>query len=353
MPEADWNGKTGTACLGDWAARYLDHAQAHHVEKTYKEKKAVFRTFFKEVDPTLSVGELTRSMVQTYIDNQKKARTGNAANKDRKNLAAAWEWGMESFDTLLPAPNPCRVKKAAADKSPRYVPPEQDYLQAYNTAEEQDKVMLLFAFALAARRGEIFRTRITDLDFQSGRIRLWTRKRADGSWEYDWLPLPPELRKAIDWWLANRPIKEHTHLFYCLEDKPHVGIQYGQPFVERKNFMNRLCDKAGVKPFGFHGIRHLRATILYHQGKTIAAIQRLLRHKNPNTTVKYLRALGLDMMSEELKDLTFQNGENLVFESESKVKCEEHKNKKPSGEPSTRPAAYCLTDYKVSPHCNH
>ena len=122
-----------------------------------------------------------------------------------------------------------------------------------------------------------------------------------------------ELKKAITWWLDHRPIKDHPHLFYCLEDKPHVGIEYGKPFVQRKDFLNRLCAKAGVKPFGFHGVRHLRATILYHQGKTVSTIQQLLRHKNPNTTVKYLHSMGMDLMNEELKDLTLQNGKSLTF----------------------------------------
>jgi hypothetical protein len=30
--------------------------------------------------------------------------------------------------------------------------------------------------------------------------------------------------------------------------------------------MRRLCDKAKVKPFGFHAIRHLTASTLFNQG---------------------------------------------------------------------------------------
>jgi integrase len=69
-------------------------------------------------------------------------------------------------------------------------------------------------------------------------------------------------------------------------------------------------------PFGFHGIRHLRATILFHQGKTVATIQRFLRHKSPNTTVEYLHSMGLNTMNEELQELSLQSGEILTFKQE-------------------------------------
>ncbi|NOQ45638.1 MAG: tyrosine-type recombinase/integrase [Desulfobulbaceae bacterium] len=93
------------------------------------------------------------------------------------------------------------------------------------------------------------------------------------------------------------------------------GLSRGH-VIARKDFLNRLCAQAGVTPFGFHGIRHLRATILFHQGKTVATIQRFLRHKNPNTTVEYLHSMGLDTMNEELKDLSLQSGEILTFNNE-------------------------------------
>jgi len=326
-------------CLIDWATKYLDHSKVTNSKKTYKEKKATFKEFFRHIDPNLPVQELEPADVLKYIEGQKKVRSGNAANKDRKNLVAAWNWGMVYLKPSLPGPNPCKVMKMPEKRKPRYVPPEQDYLTVYNTAEGQNKIMLFYTYALALRRGEVFRTKITDLDLKENKVRIWTRKREDGTWEYDWIPIPLELKKAIIWWLENRPIKDHEYLFYCLEDKPHVGINLGEQFVERKDFMNRLCRKAGVKPFGFHGLRHLRATTLYHQGKSIAAIQTLLRHKNPNTTVKYLRSLGLDVMNNELKDLSLQNGTALVFEPENMASYEGYKNKKPSGEPSSLQAA--------------
>ena len=59
-----------------------------------------------------------------------------------------------------------------------------------------------------------------------------------------------------------------------------------------------------ITPFGYHGIRHLTATELFHAGQPVSLIQSVLRHKNPNTTARYLHELGLDNALEQI-DGTF------------------------------------------------
>ena len=116
------------------------------------------------------------------------------ANKDRKNLMAAWKWGTMYMTPTLPKDNPFDIVKMPEVRSPRYVPPREDFWKVYNVAEGQDKVMLLACLVLAARRGELFRLKVKDLDFENDKVRLWTRKREDGNWEYDWLPMTTKLR---------------------------------------------------------------------------------------------------------------------------------------------------------------
>jgi integrase len=66
--------------------------------------------------------------------------------------------------------------------------------------------------------------------------------------------------------------------------------------------MRRLCEKAKVKPFGFHAVRHLTASILYRKGYSLGHVQAVLRHKNPNTTSRYLRSLGIEQVREALEE---------------------------------------------------
>ena len=132
----------------------------------------------------------------------------------------------------LPGPNPCLVDRMPEERQPRYVPPEEDFWKVYDTAEGQDRLMLLACLHLAARKGEIFRLTWSDVDFGNNSVQLTTRKRKDGSLEYNWIPMTSELRKALLWWWENRPIKGKTNVFLCLDDTEFCREYYGKPFLK-------------------------------------------------------------------------------------------------------------------------
>ena len=301
--EEEWQEKTATISLIDWAEAYLDSCQERFVKKTYDEKRATFKRLFKEIDSETPVVDLTAGTVQSYLLSQKKERSGYASNKDRKNLLAGWNWGILYMNPRLPKENPFLTPKMPEERSPRYVPPEDDFWKVLDIAKGQDRVMLLAFLHLACRRGEAFRLKWDDVDFEKKRIRLWTRKRENGSFEYEWLPMTQELQRWLRWWMRACPVKS-DNVFICLEKKPFCAEYYGGPFKERRHFMKSICDKAKVKPFGFHAIRHLSASALYHLGYSVSTIQTILRHKSPNTTERYLKSLGLESVRKPLEDLS-------------------------------------------------
>lgn len=298
--------KTGMGCLKilDWAGEYLDFADERFADKTYREKKYAFSRLCKFFEPELPVEKLSPPSVFGFLRYQAKKRSGNASNKDRKNLSAAWEWGRRYLnDFPREDVNPFRsVDKFPEKRLPRYVPSEDDFWKVYNVAEGQDRIMLLTYLHLAARRKEIFNLTWADIDFGNKQVLLWTTKRKGGNHEADWLPMTSELRGALMRWWQDRPVKDSPYVFVCLDKTPFCEQYYGQPFISRQRFMGRLCEKAQVKPFGFHAIRHLTATTLYHKGYDVSAIQAILRHKNPTTTNRYLKSLGLEHTREALEE---------------------------------------------------
>lgn len=66
----------------------------------------------------------------------------------------------------------------------------------------------------------------------------------------------------------------------------------GLPFRQRNHFMSRLCEQAGVKPFGFHAMGHKAAAITFIAGG-LSAAQTLMGHYRASTTDIYVRSAGL------------------------------------------------------------
>ena len=281
------NGTPTEYSLAEWAERYLDHSEKHNVRKVYQEKVKAFREFFARFDPTLGPFDLQTGKILSHFGDQAEKRSGNAANKDRKDLIAAWNWAVK-YMVGWPRDNPFRiVDRQLEQRMPRCVPTVEDFLKVHDNVTGQDQVMLLTYLYTGARRSEIFSLLVDDVDLAGKRLRLWTRKRKGGK-ESDWIPFTTELHTRLKWWLEPRPFPEYEHVFVCEEDTPFCSEYYDKPFKERRHWLKRECERAGVKPFGFHGIRHLTASILDDAGYPITVIQAILRHKNANTTAKYL-----------------------------------------------------------------
>jgi integrase len=105
------------------------------------------------------------------------------------------------------------------------------------------------------------------VDFGWRILRLGTRKRAGGGMEHDWIPLTARLADTL---AAHRQRTESDLIF------PGPG---GKPYKTRASLLRRLCSKAGVRRFGFHGIRHLSASLMACNGMAITSIQAVLRHQ--------------------------------------------------------------------------
>lgn len=297
--------KTPTDCLNllKWGNNYLDFSERRFSGKTYKEKKrAVQRFLLFTTKEGRGLEEMNAALAMRFLQAQFDERSGYAANKDRKNLAAAWEWGRKYLDGFpREKVNPfTAVDKFPEERKPRYVPPLEDFDAVLAKAEGQDHVMLTAFLHLAARRGELFKLTWQDVDFINKQVCLSTRKTRGGSVKQTWLPMSTELRKELLWWWENRPYKRARHVFTMLEDSCSPRHNPGGPFKTRQHFMKTICKRAKVQPFGFHAIRHLSASYLYRIGKPLSLIQRILRHEAPSTTERYLKSLGFN--TEELHE---------------------------------------------------
>lgn len=270
--------------------KYLKYAERFSI-KTYDEKKSLCVAILLEWSENILIENINPEMVFDYLSKQAKIRTANVSNKDRKNLLAMWNWGRKILDINT---NPVvKIEKLPHDCKTRYVPSEEDVQRLLVAATREESIFLKCYLLTGARRSEIFRwTWLDDINFETREYRLGTRKTKDGSMKYDWFPMSDDLYDNLWWYWKNRPIKESPHVFV----NTRKGKDYGKPFKYRQKFMARLCQKAGIKPFGFHSLRHYVASVLADKDKVSSkTIQRILRHESVHTTERYIQNLNDDL----------------------------------------------------------
>lgn len=276
--------------LYELSVKYLEFAEAHFSVKVVGEKKGVARRIMETFGSQISVENITPEMAERYLIDQKKLRSAHAANKDRKFLLAMWNKGMDMYGVKS---NPFKsTKNFPHDRQAQYVPQPDDVLKVLMATGGQNRVMLDVVLGTAARRSSVFRMLWEDVNFESRKIRIGTKKTHDGSSKYHWLDMSDDVHESLMWWWNNRTFKDSPYVF--MDDNP--GPHYGKPYAERRRFMNGLCERAGVKPFGFHAIRRFVASVFADTHKvSMKKIQYILGHSSVSTTERYVYNIDRDM----------------------------------------------------------
>jgi integrase len=132
-----------------------------------------------------------------------------------------------------------------------------------------------------------------------------------------------DLEKVLRALWKNRQQDEWVFL------SPKTGTRY----VWRFKLMRSICKRAGVPQYGFHTIRHFVASCLYDKKRvSLPVISKLLRHKNLQTTERYLQAIDprfrdtmrlleggvLNLLRDDLKGELEKPTHNLLTAEQSK-----------------------------------
>ncbi len=257
------------------ANEYLDHARRKFAEKTYKYKVYVYQQFLTFAgDKTTS--KISIQLIEAYL---RTRPTNINYNRHRKDLCALFAW---AYKRRMVSENPCHFLERM---------PEPRFQRQIPTPEEMSKIMfaagperpfLLVIYHTMARVDEILRLRWEDVNFQERTVRLWTRKRRDGSWAWDKVPMNQVLYETLQPLWEKRSQNEWVFL------NSNTGTRYRH----RPKLMGTICKRAGVRQFGFHAIRHYVASYLADRQKfSITQVSRLLRHQSKATTERYLQVI--------------------------------------------------------------
>ncbi|MFB3926906.1 MAG: tyrosine-type recombinase/integrase [Syntrophales bacterium] len=284
-PEEQEEKETGTDLLTA-SNEYLDFCERRFSSITYSEKKKLCKSILRKWG-NVDVKDITPTMVLKHLEARAREVSNNTWNRDRKNLLAMFNWFRKIKGiTHNPVVN---VDRLPEERRPEYIPPAEDVDKVMMACGGQDRVMLQCFYFTFARRSEIFNWTWEDINFEKQWYRLWTRKRLHSDRQADYFPLPEdsELYRALKWQWEHRNINSP----YVFTDS-----DTGKKYIHRSKFMERLCKKAGVKPFGFKALRKFGPSVLNDIHRvSIKKLQRLLRHRTQTTTEIYLKKIDDDL----------------------------------------------------------
>ena len=225
--------------------------------------------------------EINRSLIEEHLFIRAKRISNFSANKDLKFLKAMFSFGVQMGYCLS---NPCdRIAKFWTEERVKYIPPVADFLKVLAIAKPMEQKLLILLSRTAARIGEILDLKWSDVG--QDYVILRSRKHTGGMLKERKIPLSPDATEVIEWLrsLSGERVKPSEHLF--------TNNRTGTRFLRRPKLMATLCRKAGVKPFGFHSLRHLGASLLSKGMVPLKDIGTYLGHAKITTTDRYIQSL--------------------------------------------------------------
>jgi integrase len=248
------------------------------------------------------VNKITTHQIDLYKAHELKAGVSNKTLKNRltvlnKCLTTAHEW-LE----LTEKPPKVRWPKCASYRTDYLSAEECEHLLA--NASGIAKEMIFTALRTGLRQGELKGLQWSDMDWEN-RILTVRYSRCD----YKKGLVPPKNNKP-------RSIPIDTDVFEMLHKrKKSTGYVFldtdGEPF-DNKRLTRRLAKirkAAGLRPFGWHTLRHTFGSHLAMKGAPMAAVKDLMGHSNIVTTMRYVHMAPSTLRSviDMLNPKTWQN----------------------------------------------
>jgi integrase len=178
-----------------------------------------------------------------------------------------------------------------------------------NSTDIEAANIMRLALYTGMRRGEMFKLKWNDIDFQRGFIAIRNPKGGVSQK----IPMNEQARQV----LKNHPKAEGKENVFLRPD--------GEPFTDIRRRVNPIKEAAGI-PDDFralHGLRHTYASMLASSGKVdLYTIQKLLTHKSPVMTQRYAH-----LRDEALKNASTLAGQIIEAATNSNV-IEMHKEEK-------------------------
>jgi integrase len=232
--------------------------------------------------------KILREDVEDYLSPVAK-QSHFVANKELRFIKALFNHGIERD---MVSDNPAgKIKYFPIEKKKKYIPPAKDVEKVLAVVNDKQRLYLMAIICTLARVREINKLKWDDV--HDDHLILKTRKAKNSD-------------------LTERAIAFNETLAYVIKSVPKISEYVfchpvtKKPYDYRSKLLKRACEKAKVKEFGYHALRHYGASKLADAGVPITDIQLILGHQRPTTTDIYLQSIR-PSLKEAMKKLEIRS----------------------------------------------
>jgi len=278
--------KGNTPMLFETMREYLQYARHVKAPQLLRHESSVIErflpAFLKNKDMPLE--EFDSTFIEDYKvwrrtacfhkDHMKERVSDATINRDLSTISYFFNWAIKR--RLYRSVNPVFKTKISEHGLRRWLLTEDQVMELLDKAFEQDTrlyTLVRIALSTAMRFGEIMSLHWRDIDFVNNRINIhW--KRTKGK-EPRSIPMIPTLQSFL------RQMKGGPN-------EKVIRASYNAMQIQSKRLRPALSFFEGEDGnFHFHDIRHVAGQIMYDEGVDISDIQRIMGHKDIQTTLKH------------------------------------------------------------------
>jgi site-specific recombinase XerD len=268
-------------------AYLLHHEDRNHSAKTVRWYSDMLNRFLTFVGPDTKIGEIDADIIRNYLrEIRRRDFKQFTMHAYARTLKTFLRWLDKEGYTAEPL-----AKAIDMPKVPRY----QDVTIDVLTDEEiehllgmldpatdvgaRQRAMFCLMLESGLRLAEVSGLRVDDVHLKD----MYVRVRGKGGKE-NYVPLGPTTHKALTRYLTDFRVPANTSV------KALFLNVYGEPlkYESIKTIFDRLAVKSGITRLHPHLLRHTAATKMLANGADLHSVQRLLRHSDIRTTLRYL-----------------------------------------------------------------
>lgn len=249
----------------------LDLIKVKKSQKYYTENKRYLSTLLKHIGD-LMIHDIQKADIEKLLLNtsekfQEEGKDNYTVNAMIRCYKALFNYAINTYEDLE-IRNPVRmIDFYSIEKKLKYIPSTEEITEVLNICDEEQKRLIHFIESTGSRINECLN--LKGCDVLNHNVILYSRKSKNSNRVPRKLPKP----NCLD----GLSFKPEEFVFNRWKEQP--------------KFLERKIKQLKLHPWGFHNLRHRRASIWSKEGKPIFEIMCLLGHTNMSTTQKYLQLL--------------------------------------------------------------